>query len=98
MQCVGTITSVLDGNKAKVDWEGAGLKWDTALLRDIAPLNAHDQADLGPIGRRSDSHPFASLHKMQCTICGMAYGANSCDVHLRKCPNCHGGQPGEPLE
>jgi hypothetical protein len=24
-------------------------------------------------------------------------GANSCDIHLRKCPNCQGGKEGEPL-
>ena len=26
--------------------------------------------------------------------CGHWYGANGCDAHERKCPNCDGGRPG----
>ena len=26
--------------------------------------------------------------------CGHQYGANGCDIHIRRCPTCDGGQPG----
>ncbi len=29
--------------------------------------------------------------------CGFEYGANGTDVHLRRCPKCQAGAPGEPL-
>ena len=36
----------------------------------------------------------AFAYKMECTLCGFVYGANSGDVLERKCPNCQGGAPG----
>ena len=34
------------------------------------------------------------VYQMACSDCGEVYGANGSDAHLRKCPNCQGGQPG----
>ena len=34
------------------------------------------------------------VYVLVCGHCGLEYGANGCDVHLRKCPSCMDGQPG----
>jgi hypothetical protein len=34
------------------------------------------------------------LYVLMCGDCGREYGANGCDIHLRKCPGCMDGQPG----
>lgn len=34
------------------------------------------------------------VYVLVCAHCGVEYGANGCDIHLRKCPSCMGGQPG----
>lgn len=47
---------------------------------------------------KSNSHSFATVWVLECTHCNNVYGANSCDVHLRKCPSCQGGQQSEPLK
>ena len=57
----------------------------------------HRQKVVRNTGRRG-SHPFALVYEMECLECGGVYGANSCDIHLRKCPYCQGGKEGEPLE
>ena len=59
-------------------------------------VNPNRQKVIGNMGKRG-SHPFALVHKMECNECGEVYGANSCDIHLRKCPNCQGGKEGEQL-
>jgi hypothetical protein len=59
-------------------------------------VNPHGHKVIRSTGRR-DSHRFALVYEMECTECGEVYGANSCDIHLRKCPNCQGGLEGEPL-
>ena len=46
----------------------------------------------------STSHPYAKIWKARCGDCGTTYGVNSCDYHIRRCPNCQGGEPGEPTE
>jgi hypothetical protein len=43
------------------------------------------------------NHRFAKLWKLQCSICESTYGANSCDFHLRRCPDCQNGKAGIPL-
>jgi hypothetical protein len=60
-------------------------------------VNPHGQKVIRSTGRRG-SHRFALVYEMECTECGEVYGANSCDIHLRKCPTCQGGKEGEPLE
>lgn len=34
------------------------------------------------------------VYVLRCNDCGVNYGANGCDNHLRKCPHCGGGRPG----
>lgn len=34
------------------------------------------------------------LYVLRCGNCFLEYGANGCDIHLRRCPACMGGQPG----
>jgi len=42
------------------------------------------------------NHPYALKHILLCE-CGHIFGANSCDVHIRLCPECEGGAPGLPI-
>ena len=44
--------------------------------------------------RRSGNLPGQKAYKLECLNCGCFYGANGCDVHLRKCPDCGGGADG----
>ena len=46
----------------------------------------------------STSHPYAKIWKARCGACGLTYGVNSCDFHIRRCPSCQGGEPGEPTD
>jgi len=39
------------------------------------------------------NRPTAKIYMLQCKKCGFRYGANGCDIHIRKCPNCQGGAP-----
>jgi len=34
------------------------------------------------------------VYELRCKHCGHHYGANGSHIHIRKCPNCQGGQPG----
>jgi hypothetical protein len=34
------------------------------------------------------------VYVLACGHCGVEYGANGCDIGLRKCPSCMGGEPG----
>lgn len=34
------------------------------------------------------------VYELKCERCGLHYGANGSDIHLRKCPRCGGGAPG----
>jgi Zn finger protein HypA/HybF involved in hydrogenase expression len=43
------------------------------------------------------NHPFAKMWKLECCECNQTYGANSCDFHIRRCPNCQGGKDGLPV-
>jgi hypothetical protein len=60
--------------------------------------NQNGQVLLEKTGLPSTSHQFAKIWKVQCDSCGSIYGANSCDFHIRRCPSCQRGQPGEPLD
>ena len=40
------------------------------------------------------NHRFAKPYRMKCTLCQHEYIANSCDAHLRLCPNCQDGAAG----
>jgi hypothetical protein len=56
-------------------------------------VNGHGQRCLGTLGVPG-THKNAVVYKLECNLCGFVYGANSGDVHERKCPNCQGGAPG----
>lgn len=43
------------------------------------------------------NHPFAKPYLLKCEHCSHEYIANSCDVHLRRCPNCQDGAAGLTL-
>lgn len=36
------------------------------------------------------------VYVLRCNGCGHEYGADGCDIHLRRCPICEGGVPGQP--
>lgn len=38
--------------------------------------------------------PGQKVYVLKCRRCGAEYGANGCDIHIRRCPQCMGGQPG----
>jgi rubredoxin len=60
---------------------------------EIGYTNPNDQRCCGTLGvPETDINAFA--YKLECNLCGFVYGANSGDVHERKCPNCQGGKPG----
>lgn len=61
--------------------------------------NQHGQQLIRKTNLRSTSHRFATIWVLQCRACGTRYGSNSCDAHIRRCPNCHPqAKPGEPIE
>jgi hypothetical protein len=61
------------------------------------PANPGDQNSYGQVlvektKDRSPNHPFATVWILRCPRHGI-YKANSCDFHIRKCPD-EGGKPG----
>jgi Zn finger protein HypA/HybF involved in hydrogenase expression len=55
--------------------------------------NAHNQRLIEKTALPGN-HRFAKMWKLECGHCGHAYGANSCDFHIRRCPKCQAGKPG----
>jgi hypothetical protein len=63
------------------------------LTVKIGYTNRNEQRCCGTLGvPGTDGNAYA--YKLECTLCGFVYGANSGDVHERKCPNCQDGKPG----
>jgi len=61
-------------------------------------LNDNGQKNLGkrqPPLEGTDNYQY--VYVMNCTKCGLIYGANGSDIHLRKCPNCQEGKLGLEL-
>jgi len=51
--------------------------------------------------RRTDSDGtdhMQYVYVLRCGDRGYEYGANGSDIHLRRCPACHGGAPGLEYE
>lgn len=44
------------------------------------------------------NHWNQTTYELACADCGERYGANGCDIHIRRCPSCQSGKPGSPLE
>jgi hypothetical protein len=59
--------------------------------------NLHGQEVVRKTGARSESHPNQRVYHIRCSKCRHEYGANGCDLHLRRCPSCQGGAAGEAL-
>jgi len=45
----------------------------------------------------SSSHYNQTIWLVQCNLCNYLYGANGCDLHIRKCPRCQSGADGEKI-
>ncbi len=61
-------------------------------------INKNGQKNLGrvePKQEGSDNKQYTYV--INCTKCGLIYGANGSDIFERKCPKCQGGRPGLPL-
>ena len=65
---------------------------------NVGDKNQNDQELIRRTGTRSQTHPFATVWEMQCGACGHRYGCNSCDAHIRRCPQAHEGGHGQPGE
>lgn len=64
----------------------------------IGAVNRNGQHLLQDLNRASATHPSAKIYRLRCLFCGHNYGANGCDVHIRKCPECQEGRPGEGVK
>jgi hypothetical protein len=64
----------------------------------VGEANANRQELVRKTSAPSTTHPFAKIWVMRCRVCGGEYGSNSCDAHIRRCPNCSpAAAKGEPL-
>ena len=61
----------------------------------INPNQQKNLVKLLPPLEGTDNYQY--VYVMNYTKCGLIYGENGSDVHLRKCPNCQGGEPGIPF-
>ena len=59
---------------------------------NIGDSNVHGQILVDKTTEKSPNHRFAKVWVLRCPEHGL-YNANSCDFHIRKCPE-EGGQPG----
>lgn len=60
---------------------------------DIGYENLNEQS----VVRRTDlpgSLSGQKVYVLNCSRCGVHYGANGSDIYLRRCPDCMGGPPG----
>lgn len=64
---------------------------------NINDINKNKQQVINKTDNHSLSHPFAKIWVLLCLRCKNEYGCNGSDAHLRKCPNCQGGNLGEPV-
>ncbi len=61
-------------------------------------INRNGQINLGrtdPARHGSDHNQY--VYVLHCPCCVRNYGANGSDIHLRQCPYCSAGAPGETL-
>lgn len=67
-------------------------------LNKPGDVNRNDQELLAKTEIHSESKPEQRIWIVRCKQCSNMYGVNGCDFHIRKCPLCQGGKPGEPRE
>jgi hypothetical protein len=65
---------------------------------NVGDKNQNDQELIRRTATPSGTHPFARVWEMECGRCGHRYGCNSCDAHIRHCPQAHEGGHGQPGE
>jgi hypothetical protein len=56
--------------------------------------NSNGQVLVRKTTQPSPNFSGQNIWEMECKDCKHRYGANGCDVHHRKCPNCQGGKDG----
>ncbi|MAE50857.1 MAG: hypothetical protein CMH27_03520 [Micavibrio sp.] len=54
-------------------------------------VNRNNQLVIDESGGYISNHDSAKAWKMYCLNCKENYGANGCDIYIRKCPNCQKG-------
>lgn len=64
----------------------------------LGDVNKNGQKVVADLKRKSSTRNTANLYHMVCKLCRHQYAANGFDVHIRKCPNCQGGRPGEAVQ
>jgi len=64
----------------------------------VGEKNKNNQQLVLKTDSKSTTHPYAKIWVMRCSRCGNEYGCNSCDAHIRLCPNCNTkAAKGEPI-
>ena len=58
--------------------------------------NKNGQVVVRPTGLQGSDH-LQKVYVLKCGRCGFKYGANGSDIHIRLCPECQGGRPGEKI-
>jgi hypothetical protein len=59
--------------------------------------NKNGQTVVSSTGLDSVSFPGQKIYRLHCSKCELEYGANGCDIHIRRCPSCQKGRAGEQL-
>ncbi|BET58877.1 MULTISPECIES: hypothetical protein [Geobacter] len=59
----------------------------------IGYINRNSQICTGHRDRPGTDH-LQRAYRVECGLCGHAYGANGSDMHERRCPACQSGAPG----
>lgn len=62
-------------------------------------MNENDSNSNGQVLIKKTTQPSPNFRvqkiwEMECKHCQHRYGANGCDAHERRCPNCQGGADG----
>ncbi|MCK5284388.1 MAG: hypothetical protein KAJ86_02235 [Alphaproteobacteria bacterium] len=57
-------------------------------------ITLNNQSVINEDSSYSSNHESAKPWRLRCLTCGHEYGANGCDIHIRKCPECQGGAKG----
>jgi hypothetical protein len=56
--------------------------------------NKNNQSVVGAAPEYFSNHDSAKPWQLYCLFCKNEYGANGCDIHIRKCPKCQNGKAG----
>lgn len=59
--------------------------------------NGNGQIVVRDTGFPSETFGGQRVYELRCGHCGHRYGANGCDVHMRRCPSHQNGAKGERL-